>query len=160
MADNSFAFTPSLYNDDYFYFSDEIFCFTYGGVTIDSLDTEIQLIKNESYTYFANGVLTEGKIYTITLIVRGEQEAYVKVTEVKPESLNIISTPYKTSYFVGEELDLTGLAVEAYYSDDSTSRVEVTLDMVSGFDSSVPGVQTLTVTYSDCTATFDVEVVE
>ena len=84
----------------------------------------------------------------------------VNVTEPTVSSISITSYPDKTSYFVGDELDLTGLAVEAYYSDDSTSSVEVTLDMVSGFDSSVPGVQTLTVTYSDCTATFDVEVVE
>ena len=55
---------------------------------------------------------------------------------------------------------MDGLTVEATYSDGSTSVVTVTSDMVSGFDSSVAGTQTLTVTYGDCTATFDVEVIE
>ena len=53
---------------------------------------------------------------------------------------------------------MTGLAVEAYYSDYSTSSVEVTSDMVSGFDSSVAEVQTLTVTYEGCTTIFNVEI--
>ena len=160
LTDNSFTFTymGGIYSD--FYFSDGTYYFTYGGVTIDSLDTEIQLIENGSWSSFADGVLAEGKIYTITLIVKGEHEAYVKVTEAQPGSISITSTPYKTSYYVGEELNLDRLTVEAVYSDGSTSVVTVTSDMVSGFDSSAVGNQTLTVTYGDCTATFDVEVVE
>ena len=160
LIDNSFTFTymGGIYSD--FYFSDGTYYFTYGGVTIDSLDTEIQLIENGSWSSFADGVLTEGKIYTITLIVKGEHEAYVKVTEAQPGSISITSTPYKTSYYVGEELNLDGLTVEATYSDGSTSVVTVTSDMVSGFDSSVAGTQTLTVTYEDCTVNFDVEVIE
>ena len=162
LTDNSFTF---VYTDDGwygtdFYFSNGTYCFTYGGVTIDSLDTEIQLIENGSWSGFANGILTEGKIYTITLIVKGEQEAYVKVTEVQPESINITSTPYKTSYYVGEELDLSGLEVQVVYLDGYAYGITVTNDMVSGFDSSVAGTQTLTVTYGDYTATFEVEVVE
>ena len=82
----------------------------------------------------------------------------VEVVENSVSSLNITSTPSKTSYYVGEELDLSGLEIEATYSDGSTSYVDVSLDMISGFDSSVAGTQTLTVTYGDCTATFDVEV--
>ena len=160
LTDNSFTFTymGGIYSD--FYFSDGTYYFTYGGVTIDSLDTEIQLIENGSWSSFADGVLTEGKIYTITLIVKGEHEAYVKVTEAQPGSISITSTPYKTSYYVGEELNLDGLTVEATYSDGSTFVVTVTSDMVSGFDSSVAGTQTLTVTYEDCTVNFDVEVIE
>ena len=124
------------------------------------MDTEFALVANSNECYFADGVLTEGKIYTITLIVKGEHEAYVKVTEAQPGSISITNTPYETSYYVGEELNLDGLTVEATYSDGSTFVVTVTSDMVSGFDSSVAGTQTLTVTYEDCTATFNVEVVE
>ena len=84
----------------------------------------------------------------------------VEVVENSVSSLNITSTPYKTSYYVGEELDLSKLEIEATYSDGSTSYVDVSLDMVSGFDTSVAGTQTLTITYGDCTTTFDVEVIE
>ena len=162
LVDNSFAF---VYTDDGwygtdFYFSNGTYYFTYGGVTIDSLDTEIQLVENGSWSSFADGILTEGKMYKVTLIVNGEHEAYVKVTEVQPESINITSTPYKTSYYVGEELDLSGLEVQVVYLDGYAYGITVTNDMVSGFDSSVAGILTLTVTYGDYTATFDVEVIE
>ena len=162
LVDNSFAF---VYTDDGwygtdFYFSNGTYYFTYGGVTIDSLDTEIQLVENGSWSYFNDEVLTAGNMYKITLIVNGEDDAYVKVTEVQPESISITSTPYKTSYYVGEWLDLSGLEVQVVCSDDSKSAITVTDDMVSGFDSSVAGTQTLTVTYGDYTATFEVEVVE
>ena len=82
------------------------------------------------------------------------------VANVSLTGIEIVSEPDKTSYIVGEDLDLSGLEIEATYSDGSTSYVDVSLDMVSGFDSSVARTQTLTVTYGDCTATFDVEVVE
>ena len=102
-----------------------------------------------------------GNKYTITF---DKANMKVKITGefvlISISSLNITSTPYKTSYYAGEELDLSGLEIEAVYSNGSTSYVDVSLDMVSGFDTSVAGTQTLTITYGDCTATFDVEVIE
>ena len=159
LENNSFTFIAN--GEDYFNFTVGNWGFNACGVEIDALDKEIALVENnDANITFKAGVLTEGRIYTITLIVKGEHEAYVKVTGVQAESINITSTPYKTSYYVGEELNLDGLTVEATYSDGSTSVVTVTSDMVSGFDSSVAGTQTLTVTYGDCTAIFDVEVIE
>ena len=158
LTDNTYTFVADYYNYFTFYTADG--GFYAGGATITALDTEFALVANSNECYFADGVLTEGKIYTITLIVKGEHEAYVKVTEAQPGSISITNTPYETSYYVGEELNLDGLTVEATYSDGSTFVVTVTSDMVSGFDSSVAGTQTLTVTYEDCTATFNVEVVE
>ena len=157
LTNNTFSFIAG--DGNLFEFTNSLYSSFGAGAMIEALDTEYALTVGK-LSEFGDDVLTVGNKYKITLIVNSEDEAYVKVSEIPLSSLSIASNPYKTSYFVGEELDLTGLAVEAYYSDDSTSRVEVTLDMVSGFDSSVPGVQTLTVTYSDCTATFDVEVVE
>ena len=158
LTDNTYTFVADYYNYFTFYTADGEF--RAGGATITALDTEFVLVANSNECYLADGILTEGKIYTITLIVSSEDEAYVKVTEAKPENINITSTPYKTSYYVGESLDLSGLEIEAVYSNGSTSYVDVSLDMVSGFDTSVARTQTLTITYGDCTATFDVEVIE
>ncbi len=67
----------------------------------------------------------------------------------------VVTAPAKTTYVQGEELDLAGMKVEAVY-DDGTS-VDVTDDVeVSGYDAAVAGVQTLTVSYGELTATFQV----
>ena len=118
---------------------------------------------SDSATKFSLGLngFIVGNEYTITF---DKVNMKVKISGefvlISVSSISITSYPNKTSYFVEEELDLTGLAVEAYYSDDSTSSVEVTSDMVSGFDSSVVGTQTLTVTYEGCTTIFNVEITE
>ncbi len=82
------------------------------------------------------------------------------------ESITVTTTPDVTTYEKGDELDLTGLEVTAtYYKDSEGNRPEdekitVTSDMISGFDSSVTGEQTVTVTYKKRTATFTVTVNE
>ncbi len=74
------------------------------------------------------------------------------------ESIQLDTTAATVEYIVGDELDLTGLVVTATYSDDSTAPVDVTPAMVTGFDNTQTGEQTLTVTYEGETATFEVTV--
>ena len=74
------------------------------------------------------------------------------------ESIQLDTTAATVEYMVGDELDLTGLVVTATYSDDSTAPVAVTPAMVTGFDNAKVGKQTLTVTYEEKTATFEVTV--
>lgn len=71
-----------------------------------------------------------------------------------------LTRPNKTTYLIGETLDLTGGKVN-YPSDDGRKTEDLTAAMVSGFHSSTAGVKTLTVTYdTDKTLTFDVLIVE
>ena len=80
LTDNSFIFM----GDDSFTFTfvDNMWFTAYGGVEIDSLDKEIRLVDGGMIS-FTDGVLTDGKAYVATLIVKGDQEAYVKVTEAE-----------------------------------------------------------------------------
>ena len=78
----------------------------------------------------------------------------------KVTAIFVNSTSHKTSYKVGESLDISGLIIKVTKSNGSIENVYVTSSMVSGFDSSVVGTQTLTITYGGCTTTFDVEVHE
>ncbi|MCI8304357.1 MAG: hypothetical protein HFF52_06990 [Lawsonibacter sp.] len=73
-------------------------------------------------------------------------------------SIRVNSTGHKTSYKLNSKLDVTGLTIEAAYSDQSTKTVPVTEQMVSGFDSSSAGRKTLTVTYEGTHTTYVVEV--
>ena len=73
--------------------------------------------------------------------------------------IEVTTLPDKTSYLEGkDELDVTGAKLTVYYDDDSSEEVAVTADMVSGFDNTVVGPQTLTVAYGEFTATFDIEI--
>lgn len=74
-------------------------------------------------------------------------------------TIAIESTDHKTSYLTGEALDVSGLTLLVTMSDGSTRTVEVTADMVSGFDSSAPAEsQTLTVSYEGKTAVYTVSI--
>lgn len=55
------------------------------------------------------------------------------------------------------QLDVTGGVLEATYSDGSVGQVPMTVEMVSGFDNLVYGLQELTVTYGECTTTYTVK---
>ena len=80
------------------------------------------------------------------------------------ESITIETNPTKTSYTVGEKIDLTGIKVTAqHYANESgkadDTEVEVTEDMISGFDTSAASDSvTVTVTYLKRTATFTISV--
>jgi len=79
---------------------------------------------------------------------------------VEVSAVRIDTLPDRTKYAIGEELDLTGGKLAVRLSDRTTRIYALTEKMVSGFDSSVAGVCTLTVTYSGCTTTFDVKITE
>lgn len=65
----------------------------------------------------------------------------------------------KTEYFVGEELDITGLEVTGTYSDDTTQVENIILDNITGFDSSLPVVgQVLTITVLNQTVSYTINI--
>ena len=70
-----------------------------------------------------------------------------------------VTAPTKLTYFVGEELDTTGMVITAHYSDGSTETVTADYDL-TGYDMSVAGTQTVTVIYEGKTATFQITVQE
>jgi hypothetical protein len=74
-------------------------------------------------------------------------------------SLSISSLPNKLVYELGESGEWTGLEVRETYSDNS-SRIETDYHnySISGFNSSSPGEQTITVTKNGLSATFTVTV--
>lgn len=74
-------------------------------------------------------------------------------------SIAIGSSSHKTSYKVGEPLDVTGLTLTVTMSDNSQYLVPVAAGMVSNFDSSTAAQsQTLTITYGGKTVTYDIKI--
>ena len=160
LIDNTFTFIVTGENE--FAFTNGTRDFYAGGALVTALDTEFSLSERSSNITFANGVLTEGLEYVITLIVKDKHEAYVKVEETgsKVTAISVNSASHKTTYNFAESLDVSGLTIEVTKEDATTKTVSVTSSMVSGFNPLELGTQTLTITYGGCTATFDVEVHE
>ncbi|MBR5958669.1 MAG: bacterial Ig-like domain-containing protein [Salinivirgaceae bacterium] len=79
-------------------------------------------------------------------------------------SVAVSKMPNKLTYKVGEKLDVTGGKLKVTFSDSTSIEVDILDVMVSGFDATVAGKQSLTITYTDggktYTATFDIEVEE
>lgn len=77
------------------------------------------------------------------------------------QSIEITQNPGKLSYVhKAEDLDITGGKLLVTYMDGSTAVVDITPEMVSGFDNSNVGENTLTVTYQEKTATLAVQIVK
>ena len=74
-----------------------------------------------------------------------------------PVSLNLTALPEKENYMPGDALDLTGLAAEGVY-DDGTARALEPEELTVLGDLSQPGDQTVTVSWSGLSASFQVHV--
>ncbi len=77
------------------------------------------------------------------------------------KGITLDTSKIKANYHVGDELDTTGLVVNATRDDDGISAVEARRYKIYGFDSKTEGEKTLTVKYDDKdehTATFTVNV--
>lgn len=70
--------------------------------------------------------------------------------------IQITQKPTKLAYSKGESLDLSGMVVTGY-GNDGTSNV-ITNYNVSGFDTNKIGLQTITISYQNATAIFNVTV--
>jgi hypothetical protein len=74
------------------------------------------------------------------------------------QSIEITSQPAKTTYAVGEPLNLSGLVVTGTYSDGTIKQETVSTANISGYNADSTGTQTLTVMVNGMTATFSVTV--
>ncbi|WP_431800483.1 bacterial Ig-like domain-containing protein [Halobacillus andaensis] len=130
-----------------------------------------EVLTSDQYTFFIDGdeieegaQLTEPE--TKSVIIQSSQNSDVSASfdiEVKDEqvtALEVIQPPTKTQYFIGDELDLDGLSVEASYSDGTTERLTKDQLGVSGLDTSTKGDKEVTLSYKGEDTAFTVNVKE
>ncbi|MGY4691570.1 bacterial Ig-like domain-containing protein [Salibacterium sp. K-3] len=84
----------------------------------------------------------------------------ITVSDAALTGLDIRQLPEKTTYFLGEQLDLDGMTVYAQYDDGSDVRLMREDLEASELDTSTPGERQVTVTHKGETASFDVNVKE
>ena len=118
--------------------------------------TEIVPITPEMVTGFDS---TKPGRQTVTIIYEGRTANFeVYVEELSIVAIIVTKVPDKVTYYKGEELDLSGLEVTAEYNNGVTEIVPITPEMVTGFDSTKLGDQTLTISYGGKTCEFTVTV--
>lgn len=102
----------------------------------------------------------------IRLVISDERyveiaEAVMLETAEKPRTvteMSLAENSFPSTIEYGGELDFTNAKLDITYSDGATETVNVTASMVSGYDKTRLGKQTVTVKYGKKTVTFEIEV--
>jgi hypothetical protein len=95
----------------------------------------------------------------VTSTVDPGKSAAAAVTVIKPLKAIVINTPpSKTTYALGEDLDLAGIVVTATFTDNTTEPVAAADLVVSGYDKNTAGTQTVTLSYGGKTVSFEVTI--
>ena len=98
---------------------------------------------------------------TLLVSYNGKTAAFeIEIIEKRLVAITIASLPTKQTYLEGKEaLDVTGGKITLYYDNDSEEIINMTADMITGFDNTKVGTQSLTVVYGEKTANFTVEII-
>ena len=127
--------------------------------TYNDETTKVFSVTSANVTGFNSNAPVQGQILTIT--VDGKTATLlIDIIARSLESIEITKLPTKLTYVQGQGLDLTGIEVTGTYNDDTTENHPVTLDNMSGYDSSKPSTgQVVTVTVDNKSATFELTVI-
>ena len=117
---------------------------------------EIKITQGYEVSGFNSAVPGE---QTVTITYKNKSVSYQVFVDVRGCKAISVTPPTKKTYYIGQELDLTGMVVTAYYESE---RSEVIIDgyMVTGYNPTVLGVQTITVAYGSFTAEFEITLIE
>ena len=92
-----------------------------------------------------------------TIINNNALDAGNETYPVLVKKIEILELPAKTSYIQNcENLNLTGGKIKVLYADEIFAEKEITQEMVTGFDNTKLGTNTITVEYEGKTTTFEV----
>lgn len=98
---------------------------------------------------------------TITVTASGKATTFeITVSEVSITAISVTTMPTKVNYHIGKEFDSTGIVVTATTSDGNTVTLNSNQLEYSGFDSSSPKTNTITVSYGTFTTTFDITIMQ
>ena len=78
----------------------------------------------------------------------------------KIDSIEILHTSTKTEYYIGDAIDISGAVIRVYFVDNTYEDIKVTEDMLSGYDMSNAGKQTVDINYRDIKVNFEITVEE
>ena len=97
----------------------------------------------------------------VVLLWEGEEMRFtIQVEAAVVTRIDLTTLPAKLAYTKNyEAFDPAGGKVTLYYNNDTSEVIDLSAEMVSGFDNTQVGKQTLTVTYGNFTDTFEIEII-
>lgn len=114
---------------------------------------------------FSEGTPTAPETYTVTaeITVGGETYIRTKTVTVTPQvnsvqSIEILTPPSKTKYYVADTVQLSGLSAYAHRKDGSAEKIDNSCLTVTPSVLERPGTQTVTIAYEGAVQTFQVTV--
>ena len=123
---------------------------------INSTVSAIDIFVRKSGQY-ADAVSAGSNLYFDNFTVSSMGLGPVSVIK-EVSSIEWVSQPSKTSYELGEALDVTGGYIRVNYTDTTSEVIPMTTGMVSGFSAYTAGSQTLTVEYEGFSLSYNAEV--
>ncbi len=127
-------------------------------LTYNNNTTEVIDMTNSMISGFNNTNI--GK-QSLTVTYQTKKTTFkIEVVRKSVEYITVSTLPSKLTYLTGEEsLDVTGGKITLHYNDGTTEVRNITSTMISGFDNTKVGKQSITVSYSGKTVTFEVEII-
>ncbi len=119
--------------------------------TVKVSDSTVLSVKDNKFTALKAGTAT------LTVTTPNGKSDSCKVTILGEAELTLIKKPSKTTYYIGDSLDTSGLKLG--YTDTAGNYTELTKGFtISGGDTSSSGTQTVKVKYNDLSVKFDITV--
>jgi len=119
--------------------------------TVKVSDSTVLSVKDNKFTALKAGTAT------LTVTTPNGKSDSCKVTILGEAELTLIKKPSKTTYYIGDSLDTSGLKLG--YTDTAGNYIELTKGFtISGGDTSSSGTQTVKVKYNDLSVKFDITV--
>ncbi len=138
-------------------------CYFLKGCSSSSLSGTYEL----NGTQFQNTIMFSGFDFKNTWIVNPyagypypQLQSNPQDLEERVELVRIMALPNKLTYYTGDALIMDGCVFEAVYISGRTEMLAITPDMLSGFDPTIAGKQTVTLTYRGKSDTFEITVEE
>lgn len=114
-----------------------------------------------------DSIIIEALPATITIKSGSAKESKFEINETgekkdkEVEKITINILPSKKQYIESKDsLDVTDGSIKVIFDDKSEQIISMTNDMITGFDNTKIGKQTLTVNYEGKNVTFEIEVIE
>ena len=128
-------------------------------VTRQTGEPEVKEITQDMVTGFDSSKENTKLPLKVTYTENGETKETSYEVSVKDSvtSISIKANPSKTEYRYGESLDLTGATISVV-KGSGTTDIPITDNMVSGYDPTAVGKQTVKVSYGGKDTTFEVTV--
>lgn len=126
----------------------------------DKLREETVTLTAENFPTFST---EQAGTYLYELQYEGTKilcQSYYQVNRDPVTKITVNKGSFEDLYVKGEPFEFTNSSIQAYFESGKERKVDVTADMISGYDVNKVGNQTITIAYKDATTTHTILVKE